>query len=177
MQGTQRPPRAVQARKFGISALQAAWFNVWLSRRMATLPLHGILPGDVLRREDSGGLFVCCEPAVDAARATAWELSPTGPIWGPKMPMPTGEALAFEQTVMTEVGAQALIPRLGRWGRGTRRAARVPLKEARLVWREKALELRFVLPPGAYATQVLHQLFHGGAQEAVDGLAASAHPA
>ncbi len=50
-------------------------------------------------------------------------------------------------------------------GLGARRALRVLLGEARLEQGEGRVTLEFVLPPGAYATAVVHSLTGGGARE------------
>ena len=70
------------------SAVQSFVFNEVLARRLEAGELETALPGDVLRREDSGGLFLCVDPEEDGGRVRAFEVSPTGPMPGRKMVAP-----------------------------------------------------------------------------------------
>ena len=56
--------------------------------------------GDLLRKADTGGLFICRDPAVDQPRADRLEVSPTGPVFGWKMPRPEGAVDAEEQALL-----------------------------------------------------------------------------
>jgi tRNA pseudouridine13 synthase len=96
-------------------------------------------------------------------RAASFELSPTGPLVGHKMRAPRGETLARERAAADRFGMPWVtdLPRLrGHLLPGGRRPLRVRVGEAahrRLD--SDALELAFVLPPGAYATVLVAQLF------------------
>jgi tRNA pseudouridine13 synthase len=151
-------------RKFLVSVLQSAIFNDLCAARLA-MPrgLATIVAGDLARKEDSGGLFVVEDVAEAQARADRFELSATGPMFGPKMRWPAGEAAELERAALARHGLdEAALARFGRDGEGTRRPYRVPVRplaEAPLVAAEGPhLRLRFWLPAGAYATTLVHEL-------------------
>ena len=83
-----KPPRERFKRKLRVSTLQAAWFNDWLAKRVESSELGRAIDGDLLRKEDTGGLFTTADLAEAQARLDRWEVSPTGPIFGPKMRQP-----------------------------------------------------------------------------------------
>ena len=97
------------------SVVQSAVFNLWLGRRVVDGHLHGALEGDILRKRETGGLFLCEDVATDADRAARGEVDATGPMIGPRMKSAAGEALAREQQILTELGVTpALLEALGR---------------------------------------------------------------
>jgi tRNA pseudouridine13 synthase len=121
---------------------------------------HGaVRAGDVLTKVDSGGIFVCREPEVDQARHDRFEVSITGPIFGPEMRRAEGEPAAWEEAVLAEAGLG--IEDFGRMGRiapGTRRALRAPVREASAEREGEDLIVRFTLPPGSYGTVLLGEV-------------------
>lgn len=150
-------------RRLLISALQSALFNEVLARRVEQGDLRRLLGGEVLQKVESGGLFVNAleEREVDAARLAAGEVVITGPICGPRMPLPAADspALALEQAVFTEAGVQpADFSALGRLARGGRRPLTVPVHDATVRPVPEGLRLDFALPPGAYATVLLREV-------------------
>lgn len=147
-------------RKLYLSALQSELFNRALIARLEAGTLDRALAGDVLRKEESGGLFVCEDAAVDQPRADAWEVSATGPIFGPKMRAPTGEVADAEAALLTEVGLSADVFQRGRGEtEGTRRPYRVRLDGVECEeLPEGGVRLAFSLPAGSYATEVLREL-------------------
>ena len=93
-----------------------------------------MLPGDVAKKNDTGGLFdVPLEgPEADDARARAEAglLSATGPMYGAKMRWPAGEPLAIEREVLEAATGAGEAPRFEAFrqhGEGTRRALRLPV--------------------------------------------------
>ena len=151
-------------RKLYLSAYQALLFNRMLEARLGAGTLRCALAGDLMRKTDSGGLFVCREPEVDQARVERGEVAPTGPIFGWKMQRPEGEVDAAEQAVLT---AEALGPesfrRLGSIAEGTRRPFAVPVTDARWSIEGSAVELSFALPAGSYATVLLDEVMKSSA--------------
>jgi tRNA pseudouridine13 synthase len=145
-------------RRLVLSAWQSRAFNAWLAVRMADGLFAAALPGDVLKKLDTGGLFTCRDPAVDGPRVARFEVSPAGPMFGHKLPPAEGEALVREARVLAAEGIGA--PDLARGGgetEGARRAARLPV----------AIELSpladgylatFELPKGSYATVAMGEL-------------------
>ncbi len=149
-----------------VSALQSEVFNRVLERRTAAL--DELLPGDLAIVHATADYLLVTDPAAVADRVAAFEISATGPIFGTKMRRPQGEAAALEDAVMTELDLPAagrlFLPR-GLRLFGDRRPLRVRPKDARAVWRDGVLELRFELPAGSYATVLLEELFPEGFEE------------
>ena len=144
--------------RFLLSALQAAVFNAVLEDRQA--PLDAVEVGEVAMVCASGGCFVVEDLAREAARAAAFEISATGPIFGTRVLEPLGEAGERERRALErfDVPTGALrVPR-GIRLRGARRALRVRPGSATLEPRDDGLLLRFSLPPGSYATVLIEEL-------------------
>ncbi len=153
------PPRARFERRLLVSALQAALFNAVAAERVRDGLLDRALPGDVLRKEDTGGLFSTTDLAEAERRVAAWEVSATGPMFGPEMRWPLEQALAREERALADAGlAREQLARFGKLGAGARRPLRV--RPAAIALREAtgSLELDVELPPGSYATVLLAEL-------------------
>ena len=144
--------------RFLISALQAQVFNQVLEQR----EVGTLLTGDVAVVCASGGLFVVRELDVEQPRADAFEISPTGPIFGTRVTEPEGEAAELEARVYAECGVPepgALRPPRGIRLRGTRRPLRIRPEAASCEPAgEGALALEFTLPAGSYATVLVEEL-------------------
>lgn len=146
-------------RKLYLSAWQSSLFD-----RVVDLRLDGIdrlLPGDLAWKHVNGACFLVEDAQAEQPRAETFEVSATGPLFGPKMKLPEGEALAMEERVLAEAG----IGRDSFQGErelrleGERRPLRVPLEEPRLTREgEEALRLEFTLPRGSYATALLREI-------------------
>jgi tRNA pseudouridine13 synthase len=168
----ERLPRRPSAfeRKLYISAYQALLFNRVLEARMQAGTLRRALAGDLLRKTDSGGLFVCREPEVDQQRLERGEIVPTGPIFGWKMPRPEGEVEAAEQAVLSSEGLRLdTFRRLGSIAEGTRRPFSVLLSDAQWSVDGSTVELSFTLPPGSYATVLLDEVMKVGSEPGLPG--------
>lgn len=144
-----------------LSAARAELFNRVLERRVAEDTWDRPLPGEAWILDGSRSVFG--PEAFDdvlAARLAAFDIHPSGPLWGQGDLRTTGETLALERAVLDTPGAAALALGLERAGlRQERRALRV--RPADLAWDRPApdaLRLRFALPPGSYATAVLAEL-------------------
>lgn len=150
-----------------ISALQSAVFNRVLERR--PVPIWELLPGDLVRVEGTGELLSVSDPAPYVDRLAAFEVSPTGPIFGEKMRRPGGAVAVLEAAAMTEFGLPVKdrlhVPR-GLRLFGDRRPLRVRPCHARSIWsKDRSLLLEFELPAGSYATVMLEELFPDGVTE------------
>jgi len=157
-----RLPGAVE-RKLYVSAYQASLFNRMLEARLRAGTLWRALAGDLLKKTDSGGLFVCREPEVDQPRVERGEVGPTGPIFGWKMPRPAGEVDAAEQALLAAEGlALDAFRRLGGLAEGTRRPFSVPITEASSSSEGATVSLEFTLPAGSYATVLLDEVMKPG---------------
>ena len=147
-----------RAVRFLVSALQAEIFNEVLDAR--PLALDVLERGDIAMRHASGGCFRVEDPAAEAPRLAAFEISPTGPVFGSKVLLPEGIPAEREREVLARHGIDLeALPRVpGLRLRGSRRSLRVRPEEATLEREPDALLLRFRLPPGSYATTVLAAL-------------------
>jgi tRNA pseudouridine13 synthase len=156
-------------RRLCLSAWQAELFNRWLVERMADGLFDRALAGDVMKKLDSGGLFVCEDPATDGPRAARFEIAPAGPIFGHKMREAAGEARAREERLLRAEGVtEADLRRGGGEAEGTRRASRLKVEVA-LESIEVGYRARFELPSGSYATVLLGELTKGAGTALPEG--------
>nr|WP_255216373.1 tRNA pseudouridine(13) synthase TruD [Pseudenhygromyxa sp. WMMC2535] len=154
-----------------VSAGQSALFNLYLCTRAERGQLRTVLPGDVLQKRETGGLFVSEDPATDQRRLDAGELVITGPMVGSKTraPGPDTPAETLERELLAAANIEpARLAKLGKRVPGTRR----PL----LIWPVldgppelapppddapelgPGVALRFCLPSGSYATVLLREI-------------------
>jgi tRNA pseudouridine13 synthase len=146
-------------RKLYLSAYQSLLFNRLLAARIEQGTLEHAMLGDVMQKMDSGGIFLCEDPSAEQARLERFEISPTGPLFGPKMPRPGGEVAEREDAVLRAEGLTLEGFSQGRGETaGGRRAYRLPLGNPGLRQQDKDLWISFELPKGSYATVVLHEL-------------------
>ena len=150
-------------RQFYVSAFQSELFNRVVARRLDP-GLDTLLEGDLAWIHGKGAVFSVTDAAVEQPRATALELSPSGPLFGPRMTEPAGVPADIEHAVLAEEkitrdafgGARLNV-------KGARRPLRFPLRDAAIKLGADPLgaylELRFKLPRGCYATNVLRELF------------------
>lgn len=176
MTGKERAPNDSRLRRFHFSALQSAIFNAVLEARVADGTWKLPLLGDLLKKEDTGGLFLCTDAEADGIRAARGEVCPTGPIVGDRMRSPEGAAKELEERIAAPWLEGIDLKRARSLGEGTRRALRLWITECSVAEvlnstdlpggrendnREQraCLRVRFVLPKGAYATTVLANAF------------------
>jgi tRNA pseudouridine13 synthase len=158
---------------FLVSAVQALAFNRVLERRPAAC--HELLPGDLAIAHGSGRLIAVTDPATLAARLERFAVSPTGPLFGTKVPRPAGMVAELEDRVLEELGLTDLDSLPGARElrlTGERRSLRARLRDVSLevvpsVLGEGGgggvdLVLSFFLPAGSYATALLALLFPAG---------------
>ena len=158
----ERVPGGRRLQRLYLSALQSAVFNDVLDHR--PLPPDRLLAGDLALVHASGALLGYTPgDATLEARAERFEVSPTGPLFGHKMRAPRGEARELEQAAYARWEVPwGPLPRIpGHLLPGGRRPLRVAVAEAASSFAVDELELRFTLPPGAYATVLVAELFPG----------------
>lgn len=154
--------------KLALSAGQSLLFNEVLARRMADNLLGRVVPGDVMAKWPTGGLFVAENVDAEQARYDGREIVPTGPMFGKKMhPAARDEAEARERAVLRASG----LPNdaFARWGKllpGTRRPLVALLETLTLEEEPGSLRLRFELPAGSYATVLLREVMKADVAEA-----------
>lgn len=164
---TRRPGATVRGieprlRRLWITALQSRVFNEVLRRRLDTL--DRILPGEVCEKLDNHACFRAEDIVAEQLRADRWEISPTGPLLGYRLTLPTGEALAIEESVFAQFELKPDDFRNAERdrGKGDRRALRVRPEDVRL---ESGVDeigsyvlVAFTLPAGSFATILLREL-------------------
>ena len=152
--------RRMPRRVFGLvlSAVQSEVFNRVIAARLDRI--GKILPGDLATLHRNGATFVVENPDEDQLRADALELSPSGPMPGPEMMVPTGEPLDIELRVLQELGLTGEEFNDLPFGlaSGERKPLRMPVRETAARMVDNGLELSFNLPKGGYATSVLREL-------------------
>jgi tRNA pseudouridine13 synthase len=99
------------------------------------------------------------DPAL-AERLAAFDIHPTGALWGAGEPRTGGAARALEADVAARLADGRVADGLVRAGlKQERRALRVVPRDLAWEWLQPdALRLGFSLPAGSYATAVLHEL-------------------
>lgn len=144
-------------RRFLLSAYQSHLFNQIVAARLKEL--DRVQEGDLAWKHDSGAVFLVKDAGAEQPRAERLEISPSGPIFGYKMRMAEGEPGRLEREVLEREKLSLEDFRLpgGLRAEGTRRPLRVPLGEVEL-WYDEGVMLRFELPAGSYATNVLREV-------------------
>jgi tRNA pseudouridine13 synthase len=159
------PPKlSYRMRRFYISAFQSALFNQYLTVRIRQGTMDDVLLGDIARKETTGGMFHVDVVEAERLRVQAWEISPTGPIYGYKLWSAEHKAGALEHTILQTTGITSAMFRAARM-KGTRRPLRYAPVD--LAWRveDTDLILTFFAPKGSYATMLLRELMKTHAVE------------
>ena len=141
-----------------LSASQSWLFDQLLSQRMPDLDRLQL--GDLAFKHANGACFAVEDLAVEQQRAAAFEISPTAPLFGSKVPLAQRQPGENERALLAKYRLSASDWRLGQGlsMTGARRALRVPLVAASVSPLGSDLLLNFCLPPGSYATSVLQEI-------------------
>ncbi len=148
-----------------VSACQSRLFNAVLAARIADL--DKLAAGDLAYLHRNGAVFRVTDAGAEAPRAAAFEISPSGPMFGYKAPLAEGPPGEVERGVLAGSGleAEGFKGKLALKARGERRALRVPLGGAQITSAETdsgpALRLSFSLPAGSFATAVIREVTKG----------------
>ncbi len=149
-------------RKIYLNAYQSHLFNHLLAARIDSI--GRLETGDLAWIHHNGACFPVEDAVREQPRCDAFEISPTGPMFGRKMTAPKGEPGGREARVLAESGLQEAGFRTpdGMVVDGARRPLRVPLGEydvqAGCDEHGHFIELTFALPPGSYATCVTREV-------------------
>lgn len=168
-------------RRLALSSVQSALFNAYLTQRARDGLLHRALPGDVFQVTESGGIFTVPETEPDLTlqqRYTDHHIIPTGPMFGPKMRLPWGEAAQREEQVLQDAGlTRDMFAQFGKLMQGTRRPLVMLVEDLQATLTVDAqdnaapvLTLAFTLDRGCYAT-VVTDVFTSSERESSLGMA------
>lgn len=149
-------PRHGWLNRLFLSAFQSFLFNQWLVRRISAGCFNRVLSGDIAKKEGTGGLFEVTDAAAENERLAKGEISYTGPIFGVKMWRATGEAGKLEEGVLRDAGVTSELIDQIRLS-GSRRSARILIRDLTIEPDDQGLLFGFSLPKGAYATTVLRE--------------------
>jgi tRNA pseudouridine13 synthase len=148
-----------EQRSIYLSAARSEIFNAVLADRIAQQNWLNALEGEVWMIDGSHSIF---GPETHTAellqRAEQLSIHPTGPLWGKSELRSQSEVHLIEQAVAKKhadlcLGLEAADLKQ------ERRALRIAVPDLSWCWLNPgALELRFSLPPGAYATECLAEL-------------------
>lgn len=160
-------------RQFHVSAYQSYMFNRVLAARLES-GLDRLQTGDLAWIHRNGAVFHVDDADADQPRADAFEISPTGPLFGGRMSAPSGAPGELEQRVLADEALPEGVfanPKLR--VRGGRRPLRFQPTDTSIRLgadrRGVYLEFAFTLPRGCYATALLRELFVDQAVAAADG--------
>ena len=146
-------------RKFSISSIQSYLFNLYVRERMALDMMRKVMPGDVMKKRDTGGLFVAEDVAEVQARLDAGLLVIAGPIFGRKMTRAASQSGQFEIETMARIGMNHYsFDDFHSYGAGTRRALLTFPEDMEVEACKSGLRIRFFLPKGCYATVLLREV-------------------
>lgn len=144
--------------RFFLSALQSHLFNHLLAERIRAGVYDEVVTGDRAKKHDTGGLFVVEDGSVETPRAKRLEISAAFPLYGKKVKVSGGRAGAFEQAILDRFNLRWLDFRARR---GAWRISRIALNNASVETVDDdptAVALRFDLPKGSFATNVLREV-------------------
>lgn len=150
-----------EQRSMFLSAARSQLFNQVLCARVEAGNWDAALDGEVWVLNGSRSVFGPEDftPAL-AQRLAEGDIHPSGPLWGEGELRSSAAARELEERAVSDDIARRLRAGLEKEGlRQERRALR--LKPDALAWTwldDGALELRFALPTGSYATALVHEL-------------------
>lgn len=145
-----------------VSAFQSLLFNRVLARRIDQIDT--VVAGDLAQKTDTGGVFLVEDEATDKARASAFEISPTGPLFGYRVSLAEGAPGEVERAVLAEVGLTSEDWRKSgaHKVKGMRRALRFGLREAAATAGSDEhgtyIEVCFTAAAGCFATVALREI-------------------
>jgi tRNA pseudouridine13 synthase len=151
----------IKGPRFMVSVIQSAVYNAWLGHRIAAEGLNEVIAGDLLKKRETGGLFVSDDVSADLPRIQSGEVDLCGPLFGPKMKAASELAAEREIAWVQQLNLSDPSRRtLAKFGSGGRRVARVQPADLSFEHDANDLLVSFSLPSGCYATVFLAELMH-----------------
>jgi tRNA pseudouridine13 synthase len=145
-----------------LSALQSALFNRVVVERLAEL--DRVRAGDLAWKHDNGAVFLVRDEAREQPRCAAFEISPSGPLFGHRMTPAEGLPGEIEARILASVGLTRDDFRAQREAHveGARRPLRFRPVDPSALRAEDShgpyLELAFTLDAGCYATVLTREI-------------------
>ena len=149
-------PRA--KRSIALSTARSLLFNAILDSRVRSGSWNTILPGELANLDGSGSVFAVDTVTAElAARCAAFDIHPSGTLWGDGSPASAGEVAALETAVVAQHAdiADALVATRMR---SASRALRLRVSALQWQFAPEVLWLEFSLPSGGFATAVLREI-------------------
>ncbi len=149
-------------KRFYVSAYQSDLFNQVTAIRMPNL--DKLLPGDLAYKHENGACFNVEDTVAEQPRCAAFEISPTGPMFGYRSPDASGPAGEIESRVLEPTGLTKEDFRQMNYYRirGTRRPLRYLPRNMDISKGNDDLgefiQLKFDLDSGCYATTLLREV-------------------
>ena len=145
-------------KKLYLSAAQSFLFDQAVARRIGSL--GKVMTGDLACKHVNGACFLVEDALAEQGRADAFEISPTGPMFGCKMKCPEGAVWETEHEILERSGLNLHLFDLpgGLRLEGERRPLRVPVGDLSWSAYEDAVTVEFSLPKGSYATSLVREI-------------------
>ncbi|MCX5661882.1 MAG: tRNA pseudouridine(13) synthase TruD [Planctomycetota bacterium] len=165
-----------QQRDFFVSGLQSAVFNEVLHQRIVDTTFDRILPGDLAWKHDNRSVFAVDDATAELengpeGRVPRLEVSPSGPMWGTSMTMPTGAPADAERRALAALAVTEAELAGGPFAKaeGSRRPLRIPITNIDVTGggdeHGPYVRLAFDLPRGSFATTVLREIMKTKTQD------------
>jgi len=169
------------AASFYATSFQSAIFNKLLEDRLSAGTLATLELGDLAFKHDNTAVFAVdeatlAEPTL-AERVAKFEVSPSGPMWGPSMKRATGAVAAREDLALAETGVtlehlEKFAEQVSEGVAGKRRALRVrvmyPQVEGGVDEFGSYVKCSFELPAGSFATVVMREMIKPAAGAGIE---------
>ena len=162
--------RSLRARERGLvlSAARSLVFNAVLAERVRDGSWEHLAEGDIANLDGRGSIFpVGALEQELLERCQRLEIHPTGPLWGRGAPDSSRRVLELEARVAAEFPQPcALVAAAGM--RQERRSLRLAVRDLSWIRDSAAIEVRFRLTRGSFATAVLRELIESDAAQQED---------
>jgi len=146
-------------RQMYVSSFQSMLFNRIVERRVSGIDT--LVEGDLAFIHRSHRVFPVEDLAAELPRCRAFEISPSAPLFGTRVPLAGGAPGEIERETLAATGLQTADFDVGpgMQFKGLRRSARMPLKEVALApLSETSFRVEFSLESGSFATAVLREI-------------------
>lgn len=140
-----------------LSSIRSWIFNRTLSERVHNGSWLSVLSGEPLILAGSRSWFIAEGTEQEQQRVDQQDCHPSGPMWGRGRPLTEGQALEFEQGLLSKWSP--LLQILEHQGLSQeRRPLRLIPESLSWQWQQQDLILTFELPRGSFATSVIREV-------------------